>query len=464
MNITGKHIHCVGIGGAGVQALAEFLLRAGATVSGSDQVGSDAVARLQNLGVRVQLKHAAANLPPQTDYLVYSPAVPPENPERQAAQSRGIRQLSYPESLGELMAERKGIAVAGTHGKSTTTAMIGWILQQAGLDPTVIVGASVPQLGGPSRVGSGAAFVAESCEFSRSFLNLHPTTACVLNIEPDHLDYYTDLAEIISSFREFVGLVPQGGLIVAHGSDPNVASAIHAANARIETFSLEPGSTWWGADLKQERGRYRFRVFRDGDYVTTFSLQVPGRHNVENALAATAVAWSLGVRPSLIRDAIEDFRGCHRRFEIRGSWRGVTIIDDYAHHPSEIRATLRAAREMFPTRRIWAVFQPHQLSRTRALFDEFAQAFGDVDRLILTDIYTAREQLSEAASKTALQLAGAISENGGDVRHVGDSGSVIALLESSLQPADVLVVLGAGDIGKVADAFAQRLSRHRQAG
>jgi UDP-N-acetylmuramate--alanine ligase len=454
----------VGIGGAGVQALAELLVRSGATVSGSDQAESDVVHRLKRLGVRVMTRHAGSNVPAQTDYLVYSPAVSPENPERKAAAEQGIPQLSYPEALGQLMAPRCGIAVAGTHGKSTTTAMIGWILDQAGIDPTVIVGATVPQFGGPSRVGSGEAFVAESCEFSRSFLNLNPRMACVLNIEADHLDYYNDLNEIVASFREFVHLVPADGVVVARGSDAAVARALERAKARVETFSLEPGATWWGADLKNERGRYRFRVFRDGDYVTTFALQVPGRHNVENALAAAAIAWSCGVRPSVIRDALEDFRGCSRRFEIRGIWRGVTIIDDYAHHPSEIRATLRAAREMFPTRRIWCVFQPHQLSRTRALFDDFARSFSDANDVVIADIYTAREQLSEAASKTALQLAGAISENGGEVRHVADPGAIIALLEAKLQPADVLVVMGAGDIGKVANAFAQRLSRHRQAG
>jgi UDP-N-acetylmuramate--alanine ligase len=341
---------------------------------------------------------------------------------------------------------------------------VGWILDQAGLDPTVIVGATVPQLGGPSRVGAGETFVAESCEFGRSFHNLRPQVAAVLNIEADHLDYYRDLDEIVESFREFVQMVPADGLIVAHGSNETVARATSGAKAPIETFSLEPGGTWWAADLRNERGRYRFRVFRDGDYVTTFSLQVPGKHNVENALAATAIAWSQGVRPSVVREAIEEFRGCGRRFEFRGIWRGVTLIDDYAHHPSEIQATLRATREMFPNRRIWCLFQPHQLSRTRALFDQFSHSFGDADRVVIADIYTAREQLSELAKKTALQLATAITENGGDARQLADAGSIIAYLEANLEPADVLVVMGAGDIGKVADAFARRLSRHRQAG
>jgi UDP-N-acetylmuramate--alanine ligase len=454
----------VGIGGAGVQALAEFLLRSGATVSGSDQAESDAVYRLQRLGARVATRHDAAHVPAETDWLVYSPAVREDNTERRAARERGIREMSYPEALGMLMSSRRGIAVAGTHGKSTTTGMVGWILDQAGFDPTVIVGATVPQLGGPSRVGAGEAFVAESCEFGRSFHHLRPQVAAVLNIEADHLDYYSDLDEIVESFRQFVQLVPADGLIVAYGADETVANAMRGAKARIETFSLDPGSTWWAADLKNERGRYRFRVFRDGDYVTTFSLQVPGRHNVENALAATAIAWSLGVRPSVIRDAIEEFRGCGRRFEFRGIWRGVTLIDDYAHHPSEIQATLRAAREMFPNRRIWCVFQPHQLSRTRALFDQFARSFSDASRAVIADIYTAREQLSEAAAKTALQLATAITENGGHARHIADAGSIIAYLEANLEPADVLVVMGAGDIGKVADDFARRLSRHRQAG
>jgi UDP-N-acetylmuramate--alanine ligase len=464
LNFQGKHIHCVGIGGAGVQALAEFLLRSGATVTGSDHVESDAIHRLKRLGAQVISRHSPTNLPVGTDYLVYSPAVQFENPERTVARDRGIRELSYPEALGLLMAERHGIAVAGTHGKSTTTAMIGWILDQAGQDPTVIVGARVPQFGGSSRVGAGSAFVAESCEFNRSFLNLHPQMSCVLNVEADHLDCYRDLDEIVASFRNFVELVPSDGLVVARGGDASVGRVISGVKARVETFSLEAGSTWWGADLRNERGRYRFRVFRDGDYVTTFSLQVPGKHNVENALAATAIAWSCGVRPSAIREALEDFRGCSRRFEFRGIWRGITVIDDYAHHPSEIRATLRAAREMFPTRRIWCVFQPHQLSRTRALFDDFAGSFADANHIIIADIYAAREPLSEAATKTALQLAGAISENGSEARHLADTGSIIGLLDTSLEPADILIVMGAGDIGKVADAFAQRLSRNRQAG
>lgn len=464
LNFQSKHVHCVGIGGAGVQALAEFLLRSGATVSGSDQAESDAIYRLQRLGARVATRHDAAQLPAETSCVVYSPAVKEDNIERRAARERGIPELSYPEALGELMASRRGIAVAGTHGKSTTTGMVGWILDQAGLDPTVIVGATVPQLGGPSRVGAGEAFVAESCEFGRSFHNLRPQVAAVLNIEADHLDYYRDLDEIVESFHEFVQLVPADGLIVAHGADETVARATSGVRARIETFSLERGGTWWAADLRKERGRYRFRVFRDGDYITTFSLQVPGRHNVENALAATAIAWSLGVRPSVIREALEEFRGCGRRFEFRGIWRGVTLIDDYAHHPSEIQATLRAAREMFPNRRIWSVFQPHQLSRTRALFDSFARSFGDSNRVVIADIYTAREQLSELATKTALQLATAITENGGGARHLAGTGSIIPFLEANLEPTDVLVVMGAGDIGKVADAFARRLSRHRQAG
>ena len=464
LNFQGKHVHCVGIGGAGVQALAEFLIRSGARVSGSDQADSDAIYRLRRMGARVFTKHDAAQVPAETNFLVYSPAVKEENPERRIARAQGITELSYPEMLGRLMASSRGIAVAGTHGKSTTTGMVGWVLDQSGLDPTVIVGATVPQLGGPSRVGAGEAFVAESCEFGRSFHHLRPRVGVVLNIEPDHLDYYSGLDEIIESFRDFVQLVPADGLVVAHGADESVARATIGAKARIETCSLDSSSTWWAADLRCDGGRYRFRVFRDGEYVTQISLQVPGRHNVENALAAIAVCHSFDVRPSVIRDALEEFQGCGRRFEFRGNWRGVTLIDDYAHHPSEIQATLRAAREMFARRRIWCVFQPHQLSRTRALFDQFARSFGDADRVLIGDIYTAREQLSEPAAKTALQLSGAIIENGGHARHLGDAGSIIAYLEANLEPADVLVVMGAGDIGKVADAFARRLSRHRQAG
>jgi UDP-N-acetylmuramate--alanine ligase len=464
LNLNGTHVHCVGIGGAGVQALAEFLIRSGATVSGSDHSDSEAISRLRRLGAKVAVSHDAANLPSAARCLVYSPAVTEDNPERRRARELAVPQFSYPEMLGRLMATRQGIAVAGTHGKSTTTGMVGWILDQAGVDPTVIVGAPVPQLSGPSRVGAGRAFVAESCEFRRSFHHLQPQIAAILNIEPDHLDYYSDLNEIIESFAEFASRVSADGLVLAHGNDDSVARATRGLAARVETFSLEPGCTWWAADLRGEGGRYRFRVFRDGDYVTQVALQVPGRHNVENALAAIAIAHAMDVPPATIRDAIEQFSGCGRRIESRGTWRGVTLIDDYAHHPSEIRASLRAVREMFASRRIWCVFQPHQLARTHALFDDFARSFADADRTIIADVYLAREAATDLAAKTALQLAAAASENGRDVRHLSQTSTIIAYLERDLEPGDVLVTMGAGDIGKVADAFARRVSRHRQAG
>jgi UDP-N-acetylmuramate--alanine ligase len=454
----------VGIGGAGVQALAELLLQSEAIVSGSDLAESEACTRLRQLGARVYCGHHASQVPGDAACVVYSPAVRADNAERQRARELSIPELSYPEMLGALMAARHGIAVAGTHGKSTTTGMVGWILTQAGQDPTVIVGAKVPQLGGPSRVGRGEAFVAESCEFARSFHHLRPRVAAVLNIEPDHLDYYSGLDEIIASFQQFVALVPRNGLVVAHGGSEAVRRATSGAASPVQTFSLEPGSIWWAADLRCERGRYRFRVFREGEYVMALRLEVPGRHNVENALAAIAISTDLGIAAPLIRDALEEFRGCSRRFEFRGIWRGVTLIDDYAHHPSEVQATLRAAREMFPQRRIWCVFQPHQIARTQHLFHEFAGSFGCADRVVIAGIYAARERGGEIARQTGLQLAAAIQDNAVAARYIPDLGTIIAHLEASLEAPDVLLTMGAGDIGKLADGFARQLSRHRQAG
>lgn len=464
MNFHGQHVHCVGIGGAGVQALAEFLLQSGASVSGSDLIESDVLFRLRQLGADVATRHDASNVPPHTNCLVFSPAIPSTNPERVIARERGIRERSYPEMLGRLMADRTGVAVSGTHGKSTTTGMVGWILSCAGLDPTVIVGAGVPQLGGPSRVGRGQPFVAESCEFGRSFHHLRPRAAAVLNVEPDHLDYYRGLDEIIESFAEFVSHVPANGLVVAEGQSAAVTRAVAAARAPVETFSLDAGSSWWAADLRNTAGYYRFRVFHHGEYFGEMTLQVPGTHNIKNALAATALAHWLGVPARTIRESLEEFRGCSRRFEFRGHWRGVTLIDDYAHHPSEIRATLAAARERFGRRRIWCVFQPHQLSRTQALFDEFAGSFGAADRVLLAGIYTARERDVDAARDTGRRLAAAVQAAGTPVRFLPHLAPITAYLEKHLEPADVLVTMGAGDIWKVADAFARRLSRHRQAG
>lgn len=459
-----KHVHCVGIGGAGVQALAELFIQSGARVSGSDRVQSRDLERLRRLGAQVAIGHDALNVPPETSQLVYSPAIGWANRERCFAREQGIPEYSYPEMLGRLMDNRHGIAVAGTHGKSTTTAMTGWVLVRAGLDPTVIVGASVPQLRGSSRVGQGQPFVVESCEYGRSFHHLEPRAAAVLNIEPDHLDYYSGLDEVIEAFRGFVDRVPPEGLVVSHGSSEAVRMAVAGARARIETFSLDPGSTWWGADLREERGCYRFRVFYRGEYTTQILLQVPGRHNVENALAAIALARSLGVAPTVIRDALEEFSGCRRRFELRGSWRGVTLVDDYAHHPSEIQVTLETVRRMYGNRRLWCAFQPHQVTRTEKLFGRFAESFKATDHVLVADVYAAREPAGQRAASLASRLAEAIAAGGAKARYVGGLGMITAYLEENLKPGDVLLTMGAGDIWKVADAFARRVSRYRKAG
>jgi UDP-N-acetylmuramate--alanine ligase len=456
--------HLVGIGGSGMTALAELLLGLGWRVSGSDCQEFAAAERLRTQGAQVWLGHAAEQISRDTDVVVYSAAVGPGNCERQAAERRGLAQLSYTQMLGQLMRPRRGIGIAGTHGKSTTTAMTAVILAEAGLDPVAVVGAELPQWNGSARAGRGEWFVVECCEYQRNFLDVAPQAAAILNVEADHLDCYRDLDEIVEAFGQYAGRVPASGVVVARGHSEHVTRAVAGADAEVQTFSLEPGADWWAADLRERQGRFEFRVFHEGAFVTQVQLQVPGRHNVANALAAAALGYWVGARPVQIREALAGFRGLRRRMEVVGSWRGVTLVSDYGHHPTEIRATLATARQMFGRRRLWCVFQPHQLSRTRALFEQFAESFDKVDRLLVSDVYNAREESDGAHRSEALRLAEAVARRGIEAHPGHTLDQVVTLLEGELQPGDVLIAIGAGDVGKVCDAFARRLQRHRRAG
>lgn len=448
-----------------MKALAEMLSGLGWQVSGSDlSRPHPTVEALERRGMRVHFGHQDNFLPPDVNVLVHSPAVGTDNPERQLASRLGIRQLSYSQMLGELMRERIGVSIAGTHGKSTTTAMTASILTDAALSPSAIVGAELCGLGKSGWAGDGELFVVESCEYQRSFLDLRPKFAAILGIEPDHFDCFPDAAQLQSAFTEFAGNVNSDGRLIVRADCAAAKAAAASGSARVETFGFGPGADWWGTDVRQTPWGMRFRVFRGQEFFGEFTLQLTGRHNVLNALAAVAISSSAGAPVTAIRDSLAQFRGIKRRFEYVGSWRGMTIIDDYAHHPTAVRVSLDAARARFGGRRIWCVFQPHQVSRTSALLQEFSESFGSADQVLIAPIFAARENAAGAAESMASTLAEKIAAQNVAARYSPSLDRIIATIDDEARPGDVLITMGAGDIDRVHHEFACRLQRNHAAG
>ena len=435
--------HLVGIGGIGLSGLARLLAARGYTVTGSDLKPNAQTADLEPLGVKVSIGHAASNLPANATIVVRSAAVGDDNPEIAAARERGVPTCFHAEMLGRLMAERSGIAVAGCHGKTTTTALISYILSRAGFEPSFLCGGVIPQLGTNAAGGSGKHFVAEACEFNRSFLKLAPQCAVITNIEEDHLDYYKDLDEIAAAFREFAALVGGKGIVIGGVDSPPVAELISTLKGRGESYSVERDADWCAKKIAVENGVWRFDVLKYGKAFGAFSLAVPGIHNVSNALAAIAACTWAGVGRELIDLALTEFTGAERRFQVLGERNGAVVIDDYGHHPTEIQATLRAVKERYPDRKIWCVFQPHQYSRTRIFLKEFARSFGDAQLVLLPEIYEARD--ADAAIQRALagfegigrrlEVVGELATKAGRVTLVDDYGHHPTEIEATIEAA-----------------------------
>jgi UDP-N-acetylmuramate--alanine ligase len=440
--------HLVGIAGNGMRALAAVLAARGWTLSGSDC--SDGV--LHSFGdqkIKIFQGHAAQNVPPDADFVVASDAVPSDNVELQRAAELGIPRLSYFEMLGRLSQEARTIAIAGTHGKSTTTAMLGHILTAAGRDPTVLCGAT--PLGAPSggRRGRDDFMVVEACEYRAHFLHLHPRQAAILNIEPDHFDCFPSQAELETAFRRFASLLPTDGfLLVRHDCETSRRIAADA-KCRVTTFGFSPDAAWSAQKLRQTLGRYQAELQHDGRRLCEVQLKTPGKHNVLNAVAAAALAFENGVSAEQIAEGLSDFRGLHRRLEVLGTWRGATVIDDYAHHPTALAAALAAVREMFPEARIWCVFQPHQASRTARLLDALAASLRGADKVLVADIFRAREGPWRPGEATAADLARRAVEWGVEVCPGRKPGEIVEFLHTQLAPGDVLVTLGAGDVERL---------------
>jgi UDP-N-acetylmuramate--alanine ligase len=447
-----SRIHFVGIGGVGMSGLAELLLSYPLTISGCDAAESETTRRLASLGIPVEVGHDPAHLD-RADLLVITSAIAEGNEEVRRARQRGIPVIRRAEMLAEIMRLKQGIAVAGTHGKTTTTSMIGAILMEAGLDPTILVGGRAHYLGTNARLGKGEWLVAEADEYDRSFLELTPVLAVVTNVEEDHLDCYHDLTEIMTAFTAFANRVPFYGAVFVCLDDANASELLPRLSRRAVTYGESPQASLRAREVALDANGARFTVGGDEpEFAGEAFLPLPGRHNVKNALGALAVARELSIPFAVAARALSRFDGVARRFETKGEKKGVRVVDDYAHHPTEIAATLAAARQVHPKSRIVALFQPHLYSRTRDFARQFGRALTGADVALVTEIYPSREAPIPGVSGASVVEA-AVSFGHRDARFLPIRANIIPVLNELLAPGDLLVTMGAGDVYRLGEEF-----------
>jgi len=446
-----QRLHFVGIGGIGMSGIAEILLNLGYAVSGSDLVLSNVTGRLQQQGATVYQGHAEAHVQ-GADVVVISSAVQSDNIEVLTARAQHIPVIPRAEMLAELMRMKYGVAIAGTHGKTTTTSLVATVLAYGGLDPTVLIGGRLNSLGSNAKLGQGEYLVAEADESDGSFLLLSPTISVVTTVDAEHLDFYGDLAAVQRAFVQFINKVPFYGCSIICLDQPHIRSLVPQIRRRYITYGLTTQADYMARDLRLAGLRSHFEVFRIGERLGQFSLNLPGTHNVANALAAIAVGVELDIPIAAIAQALEEFSGVHRRFDRRGVRDGITVVDDYGHHPEEIRQTLRAAKAVWPEARLVVVFQPHRYTRTHLLQQEFCTAFHDADALVLLDIYAAGETPLPGVT-TGLLYEDLISQGQREVYYVRERAEVVPFLRRYLCANDILLTLGAGDVWQVGEAF-----------
>ncbi len=448
-------IYFIGIGGISMSGLAEILLEEDFAVSGSDRAPSDLTRMLEERGVRVFYGQREENLNGDIDLVVYTAAIKDDNPELVAAKKRNIPTLTRAELLGQMMKNYKTpIAVSGTHGKTTTTSMISQVLLSAGADPTLSIGGIYRPIGGNIRVGASELFVTEACEYTNSFLSFFPKIGIILNIEEDHLDYFKDLSDIRNSFRRFARLLPEDGALIINGGIERYEELTEGLPCRVITYGLSADLDYAASQITYDDAGFPSFCLKDKEGgERKFSLRVLGEHNIQNALAAIALADLLGLSDEVISAGLLAFTGTDRRFEYKGQVNGVTIIDDYAHHPTEIRATLNAAKQ-YPHKRIWCVFQPHTYTRTKAFLAEFASALSLADEIVLADIYAAREKNTLGISSKTLQE---------EIRLLGHSchyfpafDEIENYLLKNCTKDDLLITMGAGDVVKIGENLLQK--------
>lgn len=454
-----RQVHFIGVGGVGMSGLAEILRTLDFDVSGSDLRDGENTRNLRRLGVRIDLGHRAANVH-DADVVVFSSAIRSDNPEIQEARRLGIPVITRAEMLAELMRLKYGVAIAGSHGKTTTTSLVATILRAAGFDPTVVVGGRMAALGSTARLGAGDLLIAEADESDGSFLRLSPTIAVVTNIDPEHLDFYGTHERIKDAFVEFIEKVPFYGLAVLCLDHPDVQEILPRIQRRHVTYGINPQADYAARNVRAQGVSTSFEAFRRGEPLGEFTVRMPGHHNVLNTLASIAVADELEVPWDVMKTALTTFHGVARRFSVVDVAEGITLVDDYGHHPAEIRATLSAARSAYNDK-VLVAFQPHRYTRTQHLFDEFARCFNDADQVLLTDIYSAGESPIEGV--TAERLAEALRAHGHQcVRYVPDREQLVRELASAAEPGDVVIALGAGDINRILGTVAADIrSRHQ---
>jgi UDP-N-acetylmuramate--alanine ligase len=461
-----EHWHFIGILGTGMRALANYACERGAHITGSDIHSSPFLKELTQQGIQIRLDQSHGGFDPDTNRVIISQAIDAENPELMRAQEMGVEVVKYPQLLGELMDNQPGIAVAGSHGKSTTSAMIAFLMQKAGLDPSYLIGADVPQLNGGSHCGTGDYLVAEACEYKRSFLYLKPKIGVITNIDREHLDYYYDINDLKDAFREFAAQIDEDGLLVINGDDPNSKCIEDAAKCRIVRYSLEDRKADFHVKkLWRAKVRTNFNLVHKGRDVGRFSLQLYGTHNVYNCLAALAVCHHAGIDLKEAAELAGDFRGAARRLQLLGESWDIAVLSDYAHHPREIKASIAATKQRFPNRRIFCVFQPHQYSRTRSMLPELAEALGEAWLTFVTDIYAARDSEQDRQSVKPTDLVNLMNKDGGMHAHyVPDFNDLEDIVTREVVPQDVVLVMGAGNIWQVARNIVPKIEQkgHRQ--
>ena len=458
-SFAGKRLHFIGAGGVGMSGLARLLIKHNAIVTGSDQDQTAVTDRLCERGANIKIGHNKKHLDPAADAVVISAAIKEDNPELKMARSKGLKIYKYARMLGQLCNCYKGVAIAGTHGKSTTSGWLTYCLKQAGIDANFIIGADIIQLGGSSGVGDSEYFIAEACEYDRSFLNLKPRIGCILNIEQDHLDYYKDEDEIVDAFCDFaLGIQPEG-VLIANGADSNVAKVISKlpANIRCDTFSLDRNCDFYADNIMLNEGFYKFDVYHNGTSLGAARISLPGIHNILNALAVVAMTINIGLEPGRVLDLLPNFTGIDRRLMLKAQVGQITVLDDYAHHPTEIRASLAAIRQRYEPKRIFCVFQPHQYSRTRFLLNDFSESFRLADVTIVPEIYFVRDSKAAKKEVNARMLVDKMRDNGTEAVFIDGFGRICEYLKDNVTAGDLVVTMGAGDIWKVADEYIQRL-------
>ncbi len=438
-----------------MSGLAKLFMKNQAIVTGSDQSDSPVVDKLRLLGADILSGHHPDNIGDDVNAVVISAAISQDNPELKFARQKGCEVYKYAEMLGAIMNSYSGIAFCGTHGKSTASGWLTVVLKNAGLDPSFIIGADISQIGSSSGAGTGRYFVAEACEYDRSFLNLRPKIAVMLNIEPDHLDYYKDEQEIVDAFTEFASRLPDDGILIANAQDANVTKVVSRVKDRLkcQLFGLNPECTFSAQNISLINGLYEFDLCHNGQTIGRTRLPLPGEHNILNALAVAAVAINAGVPGKRTVELLGNFKGMDRRLMFKARLAEITVLDDYAHHPTEIMASLKAIRERFAPARLFCVFQPHQYSRTRFLLDDFAESFKLADVTVAPEIYFVRDTRQAKKQVNSQVLVERICANGSEAVFIDSFEGICDYLKKNILPGDLVVTMGAGDIWKVADEY-----------